>query len=120
MPTLIELTVIAFRVVAVGTLLIVIVKCAFDFWRAESGRGVVLLKCLAALAVWFLISTGMASMFFGAVAYSADGSSGGGAPDGSGLSNPRAAIVLLLVIYAAACSSLSYWVLRRAEARSLS
>jgi hypothetical protein len=116
MPTLTELTVIAFRVVGGGTLLMVIVKCALDFWRAGSGRGVVILKCLAALAVWFLVSVGVANMFFGAVAYSADGLSGGGAPDGPRLSNPRAVLILLLVIYTAACSSLSYWVLRRAEA----
>lgn len=112
MPTLTELTVIAFRVVAAGTLLIVIVKCALDFWRAESGRGVVLLKCLAALEVWFLVTAGVANMFFEAVAYSASGLSGGAMPDGSGLSNPRAVLVLLLVIYTAACSGLSYWVLR--------
>lgn len=116
MPTLIELTVIAFRSVALGTFLIVIVKCALDFWRAESGRGVILLRCLAALSVWFLVSTGMASMFFGAAAYSADGLSGGGAPGGPRLGDPRAVLIPLLVTYTAACSSLSYWVLRRMEA----
>jgi hypothetical protein len=55
-------------------------------------------------------------MFFWAVAQSAYGLSGDGVPDRWRLSNPRAVIILLLLIYTAACSSLSYWVLRRAEA----
>ncbi len=119
MPTLTELTFFAYRVVAVGTLLLIIVRCALDFWRAGSGRGVIILKCLAALSIWLLISWGMTTVFFGEVAYAAGGPLGG-APDGAGLSNPKAVMILLFVIYTAACSSLSYWVLRGAEARPLS
>ena len=111
MPTLIELTTIAFRLVALGTFLLIIVRCTLDFWRGEGGRGILLLKCLAALLIWFLVSTGMSSVFFGAAAYSANGLSGDGAAG-----DPRAVFIPLLVIYVAACSGLSYWVLRRTEA----
>ena len=106
MLTLIELTTIAFRLVALGTFVIVLAKCAFDFWRVKGGRGVIVLKVFAALAVWVLVSWGMMSMFATAVYSSAQ-------PDGPGGGGP-AGVIALLEIYTVACGSLSYWVLRRA------
>jgi hypothetical protein len=113
-----QLTTIVLGVVAVGTPLVILVKSALDFRRAEQGRGSIFLRGVGALAIWLVVSLGMMFMLFVTFFSSAHSEyrlSHGGAPDLSGSDDPTGMILMLVVIYALAGGGLSYWMLRPAR-----
>ena len=119
MPTLAQLITIIVLIVAVGTPLTILVKYALDFWHARYGWVDTMLKAVAALAAWFVLSWGMmiiAFFIFYSAAHSEYRRSHGGAPDPSGSDDPTAILLVLSVMYILAEGGLVYWTLRRSNA----
>jgi hypothetical protein len=101
-PTVAQLTTIAFIIAAAGTPLIVLVKSVLDLWRATRGRIDIVLRGITALVIWSLISCGVIFMTFVAVfsaAHSGYRMSHGGAPDPSGSDDPAGMMIFLVAIY---------------------